>query len=55
MEREIEMKKGSGEHQPSPKDKPERPLNGSKPAEIIRKPECEKKHITQDGKRKPQS
>jgi hypothetical protein len=55
MERKSEFKKGQDNKDKKKVIKPKGPINGTKPVEIPRKPECEKKHITQDGKRKPQS
>lgn len=53
MERELNLKKSREEEKnksgfPVPLPRP----NGTKPAQIERKPECEKKHITRDGKRR---
>ncbi|QLG69655.1 MAG: hypothetical protein CH104c_0423 [Candidatus Woesebacteria bacterium] len=55
MERKLECKKGQDSQDKEKVIKPKEPINGTKPIEIPRKPECEKKHITQDGKRKSQS
>jgi len=51
MEREIELKKGGDRQNKEQDNQPRPPINGSKPIETQRKPECEKKHPTRDGKR----
>lgn len=48
----AEFKKGGPKTESNNQILPKEPKNGSKPLVPDRKPECEKRHIKRDGKRK---
>jgi hypothetical protein len=50
MERKQELKKGGPNTSEKENRSQEKPFNGTKPAIPTKKQECEKKHITNDGR-----